>query len=213
MRTQAALLRWRSPLAGLRKLAEIRGKFSKGHRRKAVYLFASIGKRAKLESLQSETIGFAGHHCPILTFGEIKKCIRAARKNWRHISNARIVDMLKITAAEQAQLTFWLKPATPTKEAEIQHRRSILAAEIALNGPLSIRKAMFALAQRGIRSSRTRIAIDLQHIRDNQTGLSLSPEPETKKLDSRKSCLSVSAQSEATTGTSIKNGTADRRTQ
>jgi hypothetical protein len=128
--------------------------------------------------------------------------------------------MLKITAAEQAQLVFWLKPVTPSKAAEIEHRRAILAAEISLSGPLSIRKAMFALAQRGIRSSRTRIALDLQYIRDNASGgaqtprgLSLRSQPQNQKLDSRKSCLSVSAQPETSTGTSIKNGTADRRMQ
>lgn len=213
MRSQAALLRWRLPLTGLRKLAEIRGKFSKGHRNTAVYLFASIGKRARMEKLQPETIDFAGHFCPRLTLSEIKKCIKSARKNWRHISNSKIVDMLKITAAEQAQLTFWLKPVTPTKEAEIQHRRSILAAEIALHGPLPIRKAMFALAQRGITVCRSQIAEDLKHIRLNQGGDAQRHLPHSSKPESGFSCLSVLAESEASTGTSRKNRTADRRTQ
>ena len=221
MRTQAALLRWRVPLSGLRKLAEIRGKFSKGHRRKAVYLFASIAKRARLQNLQAEAINFAGNHCPQLSFSEVRKCIAAARKNWRHISHSRIVDMLKITAPEQAQLTFWLKPATPSKAAAIEHRRTILAAEIALNGPLSIRKAMFSLSRRGITICRSQIAEDLKHIRakgdggaQTPRGLSLRSQPKTQKTESGFSCLSVSAESKTSTGTSIKNRTAAaRRTQ
>jgi hypothetical protein len=54
MRAQAAKKRWTIPLAGLRKLAETRGSFKRGHRHTAVYLFAAIGRRCGLAGLQSE---------------------------------------------------------------------------------------------------------------------------------------------------------------
>jgi hypothetical protein len=165
MRAQASKKRWSLPLAGLRKLAEIRGSFKRGHRNKAVYLFAAIGRLCKLADLQGEVSRFAGRHCPGLTSSKVRKCIKAARKSWKHIRNEKIAEMLKVTAEEREHLSFWLKPATRSKQAEIDHRRAILATEIALSGPLSIRKAVFVLGQRGVTSSRSRIGADLKYLR------------------------------------------------
>jgi hypothetical protein len=162
MRAQAGLMRWRTPLSGLRKLAEIRGRFKKGQRNTAVYLFVSIGKRARVTKLQLEAALFADQHCPGLELSDIRKCVKAARKNWKHISNAKIIEMLKITDAERVQLAFWLKPPKTTKEAEIAFRRSVLAAEISLHGPLSIRKAVYVLSKHGISIGRSQIAEDLR---------------------------------------------------
>jgi hypothetical protein len=165
MRAQAALLRWRLPLAGLRQLAEIRGRFKTGQRHVAAYLFASIGKRAKIAKLQHETECFANLHCPGLPWSDIKECVKSARKSHLHISNDKIVEMLRITGAERAQLSPWLKPNTPSKRAEITFRRSILAAELELRGSISIRQAVYVYAKRGVVIGRSQVAEDLKHIK------------------------------------------------
>jgi hypothetical protein len=130
-----------------------------------VYLFAAIGRRCRLADLQAEAAQFASRHCSGLTSSEVRKCIKSARKTWKHISNDKIEEMLDVTAGEREHLSFWLKPVTPSKKAQIEHRRAILAAEIALNGPLSIRKAVFVLGQRGVTLSRSRIGADLKYLR------------------------------------------------
>lgn len=165
LRAQAALLRWRLPLAGLRQLAEARGRFKRGQRHVAAYLFASIGKRAKLAKLQAETERFANHHCPGLPWSDITECVKSARKSYLHISNEKIVEMLRITGSERSQLSPWLKPKLPSKRAEITLRRSILAAEIALSGSLSIRQAVYVYAKRGVVIGRSQVAEDLKHIK------------------------------------------------
>jgi hypothetical protein len=180
-RARAGVTRWRVPLAGIRQLAEIRGRFKKGCQHNAIYLFAAIGKRARLSNLHSETARFAATYCPALSHSEVKRCIRSARKSWKHISNRTIIKMLRVTHAEKTQLTSWFKNPAPTKRAQIAFRRDILAAEIALRGSLSIRMAVFVLSKYGITSSRSRIAEDLKHLRTK------------RRIDSQKVCLSVVA--------------------
>jgi len=200
IKARAGNARWRSPLAGLRQLAEIRGTFRKGHRRKAVHLFASVAKRARLANLHSEATCFARTHCPTLKPNEIQKCLNAARKNWRHISNCKIIDMLKISESEQKRLTYWLRPMKPTKAAEIAFRRSVLAAELELRGTLSIRTAVYAYGSRGIAVGRSQVAEDLKYVKANkaqQLAVVMPAAPpilvrgENKEKESGFPCLSV----------------------
>jgi arginine repressor len=192
--------RWRRPLAGLRQLAEIRGQFRKGQRHTACYLFAVLARRARVANLELEVFAFACRHCPGLDHAAIRKCLASAGKSYLHITNATIIRMLQISDTERARLTNWLKPAKPSKAAQLAYRRSILAAEVELRGSVSVRQAVKALSEHGIKVGRSQVAIDLKSMNKTQA-VNFSKGVRKSSLVCRST----------TTGTSVENRTASKK--
>lgn len=230
LRATAGRARWMRPFSAIQQLAEHRGTFSKGTRHDALYYLACMARRAGL-NVASEVYKFAAKYCPTLTGSDIRKTLKAANKNTGKIRNAVIVERLKITDAELAQITGWIKPARApkgTRKTAIESRREILAAELKKDPNCSIRRAVFLLVQAGLKIGRSQVAESLRVLRDSlvtskergrglgagaQTpplhpAFAASPETQTRQNPvSLLICISeAEGQRKPYTGTSMKTG-------
>jgi hypothetical protein len=135
-KVRAALARWRKPLLGFLALWKLRGHFVKGVRRNAVYIYALLLRRNRVSDDIPEACRKLAASCrPQLGEADIRDCISssatAARAGFEFsIRNAKIIQMLRISPEEQAQLADWFTPAPRPRSDRIAARHAVIVMEL-----------------------------------------------------------------------------------
>src|ERR1019366_732632 len=116
-KTNAAVMRWRYPLEGFEQLWRMRGGFTERTRtrRPAIYVYSMLLRknRATPRQVLTACMRLAESLTPALSIADVKRAIAASEKATRYnVSNARLAEMLKITAEEKAALPQWFPPPT-----------------------------------------------------------------------------------------------------
>jgi hypothetical protein len=168
-KANGARMRWRYPLDGFRALWRMRGGFTKFTRRPAIYVLSMLLRknRATPQQILTSCMELAESFTPALSAADVKRAVASSEKAIRHnVSNARLAQMLKITAEEQAALPRWFRPAVKRKSAKIAERRALITQELSLlQVRPSSRRLVRLLAERhGIAVSRFTVARDLRSI-------------------------------------------------
>jgi hypothetical protein len=155
-KVNAGLMRWRRPLEGFCQLWKMRGQFTTGVRRFAVYIYAGLLRRNRIpdRDVLEKCLRLAGQCNPVLPPSDVAHCVRSGRKlaarDFRHsITNAAIARMLRITAEEKMQLPEWFKPKRRRKSDRIAERRRLIARELQLAGK-SLRDSRDSVSSRDV---------------------------------------------------------------
>jgi hypothetical protein len=169
-KANAARLRWRYPLDGFCALWRMRGGFTKFTRRPAIYVLSMLLRknRATPQQILTSCMELAESFTPALSAAAVKRAITASEKAISYnISNARLAEMLKITAKEQAALPRSFRPAVERKSAQIAARRALLAQELSSDREHpSTRRLVRLLAEKhGITVTRFTVARDMRSMR------------------------------------------------
>ena len=169
VRANAAVMRWRRPLEGFRALWTMRGRFMLGTRRPAIYVYAMLLRknRATAKEILTECSRLAESVQPIVSEADVKHQIASSEKATRYnFSNAKLAEMLKITAEEKAALPQWFRPKTESKTSRIAERRDIIFRELqAATEPISTRRLVALLQEKhGLRVSQFTVQGDLRSV-------------------------------------------------
>lgn len=169
-KTKAAAMRWRYPLDGFRILWRMRGGFSQGTRRPAIYVYSMLLRknRATPQQVLTACMLLAESLTPPLSTTDVKRAITASEKAITYnFSNAKLGAMLKITAEERAALLQWFRPKTKKdKASRIAERRDVILRELQAAGePISTRRLVALLLEKhGLRMSQFTVMNDLRFL-------------------------------------------------
>lgn len=182
--------RWGNTLAGFRQLVELRGGFSAGCRRNAVYLLAVLLRynRSKPETIAAECLKLAQSCIPSVPIEEVTKRIDASRKVRGKIRHDTFIRMLNISAEEVAQLPTWFKPRRrENARQKVHNRRAVLTQAIkAAERVFSVRESVLVLRARGFSVSHGTVASDLRAIRESVQLLMLEGKTPYSKFKHKK---------------------------
>jgi hypothetical protein len=185
-KTNAAAMRWRYPLDGFRALWRMRGGFTEGTRRPAIYIYSMLLRknRATPKEVLAECLRLAESLKPTLNDANVRRSIAASDKAITYnFSNAKLAAMLKITAEEQAALPQWFRPKTrKDKSSRIAERRDVILRELQAGGPISTRRLVALLLEKhGLRVSQSTVMNDVRFLSTEQFPVLMGSTPSVYK--------------------------------
>jgi hypothetical protein len=134
-RVLAGKLRYGRRLIGFFKLLEIRGSFTEGTRRQAIFGYAVLLFKcgAPQKQILDQCTKFAQQSCrPAITDSAvIEPRVRTAFRYKQHISDAKFAEWFRITESEKLLLPEWFRPKLPPREpvkVRIARRRIVIRA-------------------------------------------------------------------------------------
>jgi hypothetical protein len=169
-KTNAAVMRWRYPLEGFEQLWKMRGGFSQGTRRPAIYVYSMLLRknRATPQQVLTACMRLAESLTPALSAADVKRKITASEKAITYnFSNAKLAAMLKITAEERAALPQWFRLKTQKdKSSRIAERRDVILRELQAAGELISTRRLVALLleKHGMRVSQFTVMNDVRFL-------------------------------------------------